>query len=249
MALLALETTSAHGSIALIGAAGEVLAVMELEAGSYSTTLFGAALGLAAGAGVELAAMEAFAVATGPGSFTGVRLGLTAVKGLAEVWKKPAIPVSTLAAVAASAEMDCPAIAALDASRGEVYFGIYPQGALAYCIASIAAENAGKLSSFTAGEIPSQHGKESLARAGDFVALRRKFGELPLLTPHTEVAGLFASEAGSSAVVSPALAPAVGRLGLELLRLGRVSDPLRLDANYIRRSDAEIISLPLLRRR
>lgn len=207
MWLMALETTSAHGSLALLED-GEVRAARDLEAGRYSTELFDAMAGLAREAGLELAEIGAWAAANGPGSFTGVRVGLTAVKGLIEVWRRPAVAVSTLAAVAEAAGAEAaPVLAALDAARGEVYFGLYPGGA------------------------------EGLESGAAFAARARRCGGL-VATPHEPVRALLPEMAVR--LVPRRLAPAVGRLGWA--RLGRAGsdDALRLEANYIRRSDAEI---------
>lgn len=120
---LAIETTSAHPSLALLRD-DAVTAQRTWEAQRTSTELFAALAGLLARAGIGTAAIGLIAVADGPGSFTGVRLGLTLAKGLIEVHGTPAAAVSTLHAIAATGIG--PALAALDAGRNEVYFGAYP---------------------------------------------------------------------------------------------------------------------------
>jgi len=119
---LGIETTSAQGSVALLRGDGvERWAALEPP---YSSGLFAAVEAVLKEAGIGLGDIELFAVADGPGSFTGVRIGLTAVKGWIEVLGKPAAGVSTLQAVAGGA----PGLAGLDAGRGEVYFGAYAGG-------------------------------------------------------------------------------------------------------------------------
>ena len=77
-------------------------------------------------AGVELGQIELFAVATGPGSFTGLRVGLTAVKGWAEVLGRPIAAVSVLEAVAVQAQGDAHLLAAvIDARGGQIFGGIF----------------------------------------------------------------------------------------------------------------------------
>jgi tRNA threonylcarbamoyladenosine biosynthesis protein TsaB len=81
---------------------------------------------------LTLSAVDAFAVISGPGSFTGLRVGLSAVKAMAEVMARPVIALSRLAIMASMAEVSCPGEsvmdvvhAVLDAGRGEFYHGIY----------------------------------------------------------------------------------------------------------------------------
>src|SRR5216110_2464124 len=69
--------------------------------------------------------IDAFAVASGPGSFTGLRVGLAAIKALAEVLAKPIAAVSLLEAVAMAGGVEGDVIAALDAGRKEIYAGEY----------------------------------------------------------------------------------------------------------------------------
>ena len=123
---LALETASAQGSWALLRD-GEVVTRAGLAPREHAATLIPALdRGLTA-QGIGLDAVGLLAVADGPGSFTGVRIGLTTVKALMEARKIPAVAVSTLAAVAAQSEAG-PVLAALDAGRGEVYWGEFPGG-------------------------------------------------------------------------------------------------------------------------
>lgn len=232
MRLLALETTTAQGSLAWWEDGG-VRAACDLQAGRYSVQLFAAMQALARQAGRELSSVDGFAVANGPGSFTGVRVGLTAVKGLVEVWRKPAVAISTLAAVAAAAaEMAGaePVIAALDAARGDVYFRLPAAG----------------------GENP----PEPLDRLESLVALCPRFPAWPevrLATPHPDLAAACSRRLGPQfarriIAVPSRLAPAVARLGAAWLAAGAAWEPdaaLRLDANYVRRSDAEIFAAPL----
>src|SRR5208283_161733 len=67
--------------------------------------------------------LAAFAAVSGPGSFTGLRVGLAAIKGLAEVLKKPIATVSVLEALALASGVTGRVFAALDAQRGEVFLG------------------------------------------------------------------------------------------------------------------------------
>src|SRR5438552_13930747 len=69
--------------------------------------------------------MDGFVVASGPGSFTGLRVGLAAIKGLGEVLQKPIAVVSLLEVLALSGHIERSVVAALDAGRGETYTGEY----------------------------------------------------------------------------------------------------------------------------
>ena len=123
MLTLAMDTAAAIGSIALADERG-IIAEARLEApGGFGQVLFREIEGLLARARVRLADIELYAAASGPGSFTGVRIGLAAIKGLAEVAGKPAVGVSNLDALAqfGGAGLRAPII---DARRGEVIRGV-----------------------------------------------------------------------------------------------------------------------------
>jgi tRNA threonylcarbamoyladenosine biosynthesis protein TsaB len=119
--LVAIDTCGPAGSVALgrvVGAEVEILNQIELEGRSYSSTLVAAVAELLAQAGTKLNLLHAIVCVRGPGSFTGVRVGLAAVKGLAEPAQLPVVAVSRLAVLAAKAGT---AAAALDAHRSEVF--------------------------------------------------------------------------------------------------------------------------------
>jgi tRNA threonylcarbamoyladenosine biosynthesis protein TsaB len=119
--VLGVDTCGPMGSVALARVeAGSVriLGQTELAGRSYSATL-GAAVGeLLTEGNVKLGDLAAIVVVNGPGSFTGVRVGLSAVKGLAEPAQTPVVAVSRLAVLAAKAGVSS---AALDAHRHEVF--------------------------------------------------------------------------------------------------------------------------------
>lgn len=119
--LLAIDTCGPSGSVALgrlTGDAVEILGQIELEGRSYSATLVAAVGELLAASGVELRKLAAIVAVNGPGSFTGVRVGLSAVKGLAEAARIPVVAVSRLEVLAAKAGLG---FSALDAHRHEVF--------------------------------------------------------------------------------------------------------------------------------
>ncbi len=129
--LLAIDTCGPSGSVALgrHGAAGtEVLDQTELAGRSYSATLVAAVANLLSRAGVPLRALYAIVAVSGPGSFTGVRVGLAAIKGLAEVSRIPVVAVSRLEVLAGKAGT---AAAALDAHRHEIFLRLGDPGSQA----------------------------------------------------------------------------------------------------------------------
>lgn len=210
---LALETTSNHGSLALLDDE-RLHTVVALEARAYAVSVFEAAASVLKQAQLQLDDIGLFAVADGPGSFTGVRIGLTAVKGWIEVLEKPAVAVSTLRAAAAAA-WDQPVLSVLDASRNEVFYGIYPHGA----------------------RQEGSDSEEGLESVDAFRARRAQAGSAwRVLTADAALAVQL--EGVEQAPME--LAPAVGRLGRAAWCAGQVGDGLRLDARYIRRPDAQV---------
>jgi tRNA threonylcarbamoyladenosine biosynthesis protein TsaB len=128
MRVLLIHTSGGEGSVALADTelAGAVVAQEMLPGRSSSERLVPAVKRLTEARGWTVGELGAIAVVHGPGSFTGVRVGLSAAKGLSEASGVPLIAVSRLALLAASAGADgAPAYAVLDAGRGEFYLGEY----------------------------------------------------------------------------------------------------------------------------
>ncbi|MFT3806828.1 tRNA (adenosine(37)-N6)-threonylcarbamoyltransferase complex dimerization subunit type 1 TsaB [Arenimonas sp.] len=127
MKLLAIDTSTEACSVAL-SANGEISERYEIAPRRHTELVLPWADELLADAGVAKAQLDAIAVARGPGAFTGVRLAVAIVQGMALALDLPVIPVSTLAALALRApESDngtC-ILAAIDARMGEVYLGAF----------------------------------------------------------------------------------------------------------------------------
>jgi tRNA threonylcarbamoyladenosine biosynthesis protein TsaB len=126
--LLAIDTCGPSGSVALGRLAGrdlEILGETELAGRTYSATLVSAVADLLSSAGVPLADLGGIVVTNGPGSFTGVRVGLSAVKGLAESAQIPVVPLSRLLVLARKTGLPC---AAIDAQRGELFLRMEATG-------------------------------------------------------------------------------------------------------------------------
>src|SRR5579864_2523649 len=204
MLLLATDTSGKHGSIALARAGShdaesvEVLEVVPLAGGTFSAQLVPQISSLLAKHGLTKEDIGVFVVASGPGSFTGLRVGLAAIKALAEVLQKPIVAISLLEAIALNSGAQGRVATALDAGRGEVYMAEYD-------VAGGKARLLGKR----------------------------------VVTPD---AGWAQLAGPSGCTVDPIDAGAIARIGWHKLRTGETVSPEQLDANYIRRSDAEIFA-------
>lgn len=122
--VLAIDTTTDFGSLALAGRDGVIEEVALEAVDGYGHIVFGHIDALLARHGVQLADITLFAAAAGPGTFTGIRVGLTAAKGFAAALGTQAAGVSNLQALALLGEGPRRA-AVLDARRGEVYAALY----------------------------------------------------------------------------------------------------------------------------
>src|SRR2546425_9072469 len=136
MLLLAADTSGKHGSIALARLPQqstshqnskqiEVIETVPLAGGTFSAQLVPQIAALLSKHGFKKEDIGAFAVVSGPGSFTGLRVGLAAIKALAEVLGKPIAAVSLLEAIAVSGRSQGKVMAVLDAGRGDIYAGEY----------------------------------------------------------------------------------------------------------------------------
>lgn len=127
MIVLAFETSTPTLSVALRDGARVVL--HERDDGAHSNDLFALCDAVLAEAGVARGALDQLACGAGPGSFTGLRVGLASAKGIAFALGRPLVTVSSLAALAldgaAAAPADAALVALADARRGEVFAGLY----------------------------------------------------------------------------------------------------------------------------
>ena len=128
MLILAMESTAKAASVALVRDGVLVAQSTQCSGLTHSRTLLPMAEDLLKNAGINLSDVDRFAVAHGPGSFTGVRIGVAAVKGLAWATEKPAVGVSTLEAMAwhgAAAGEGSLVCCAMDARRNQVYNALF----------------------------------------------------------------------------------------------------------------------------
>src|SRR5579863_1291740 len=130
MLFLVTDTSGRQGSVALVCAGEgadhvEFIGEAALAGGAFSAQLVPQIAALLSQHGFGKSDVDAFVVVSGPGSFTGLRVGLAAIKALAEILHKPIVPVSLLEVIALASRREGKVFAALDAGRGEVYAGTY----------------------------------------------------------------------------------------------------------------------------
>jgi tRNA threonylcarbamoyladenosine biosynthesis protein TsaB len=213
MFLLAIDTCGPTGSVALGRLAGrdlEILGQTELEGRNYSATLVAAMGELLAGAGIGLTNVGGIVAVNGPGSFTGVRIGLSAVKGLAEGAQIPVVAISRLEVL--SRKSGVPS-AALDAHRAEVFLRV---------------ERAG---------LPP---RELLAGARELAAIDPAPLRVAVCDEAAAALLASAWPGTQLVKCSAPVAADALRLGEARLVAGASVDLALLDGHYLRRSDAEI---------
>ncbi len=225
MLIVAIDTSGRKGSVALCrgdAASFEGVQLTPLEGGTYSARLMPTISSLLEQNGFDRKDVGGFVVVSGPGSFTGLRVGLATVKGLCEILRKPLATVSMLEAVAVTygAAGETVVTAVLDAGRGEVYVGEYR---------------------FGSGSASLQ--REYIVKMAEFATEASRIGG-ELLTPDAAVAEFLRTAGVGVRQVAPVQADGIGRIGLRKLLTGDVADAASVDVNYIRRSDAEIFSAP-----
>ncbi|MDP9264461.1 MAG: tRNA (adenosine(37)-N6)-threonylcarbamoyltransferase complex dimerization subunit type 1 TsaB [Acidobacteriota bacterium] len=219
MLILAIDTSWKQGSVALArgdGRSFELIEMAPVAGGTFSAQLIPEISALLAKHKIGKDEIEGFGAASGPGSFTGLRVGLAAVKALAEVLKKPVAAVSVLEALAVASGATGRVIAALDAGRAEAYVGEYELG-----------------------DGGATRVQESLVGQEELAALVAGYGKATAVTPDEVIAKLL----DARKVVRPQ-SDAIARLALRKIAAGETVAPEELDANYIRRSDAEIFAKP-----
>jgi tRNA threonylcarbamoyladenosine biosynthesis protein TsaB len=219
MLLLAADTSGKHGTIALArcgpGEGFNVIEVVPLEGGTFSAQLVPQIAALLTKHGFGKTDIGGFAVVSGPGSFTGVRVGLAAIKALAEVLEKPIAAVSLLEAVAVSSGSQGRVTAVLDAGRGEVYTGEYDVRGDDARLLQERLLTRTKLLEAAMGStvVTSDHSLDEAARGAGLLVEEIKL-------PRSDV---------------------VARLGWKKIHAGKIVSPEALEANYLR-SSSEIFS-------
>ena len=226
MLICAIDTSGRDGSLALAQGDASTLQVLysvPIAGGTYSAQLIPTLSQALSATGKQMSEIALFAVASGPGSFTGLRVALSTVKALAEVLGAKVIAISVLEAIASSSDAEGEIIAALDAQRNELFVGDY-------AIANDAMSP----------------GQESLVSAAEFLTAIAARSSKQVVTSDQSVISR-AQEAGIAVKLGPRPnAETYAKLGIRKFLAGEVTSIEDLDANYIRRSDAEIFSAPKL---
>ena len=209
MLLLAVDTSGRQGGVTLARGGSDRFEVIEsasIEGGTFSAELIPQIAQLLTNHSLTPQQLNGLVAVTGPGSFTGLRVGLTAVKGLAEVLSLPISTVTALEVLMAVFHNDTEGIAVIDAGRGEVYVRLMRDGSAEEILLSIVKA-------------------EDLAKSHN---ARVMTGDAKLASKFT-----------NAVVIEDRSSEIAARIGLKKLLAGDTVDVLALDANYIRKSEAE----------
>jgi tRNA threonylcarbamoyladenosine biosynthesis protein TsaB len=238
--ILAIETATRAGSVAL-ALGGEILSSVAGDAAaSHSNDLISSVEEVLGDAGVKLADVDLFAAAVGPGSFTGLRIGLATVKSFAVCTGKRCAGVSTLAAIAHAAGDSERTVSLLPAGRGEVFaqlFSVHAGG----------VQDLDSATHLTLKAILERYGEaRGLVWAGDGAHLQAealRAGARVNDIPFSELKPGPSSEAQTGWSIAPPvaqLAVSIAALALRAYGDGDTVGPDELRAVYVRASDAEI---------
>lgn len=224
MKILAADTSTATGSVALLQD-DQVLAEWSLHsAQTHNRRLLRTVDMVLEQAGCPLADVDGFAVTTGPGSFTGLRIGLSTIKTLAWSLQKPYVGIPSLDALAAAFNYTsvqvCPV---LDARKKQVYFALYRR------------DESG---------CPSRHGPYRVAAPAELI---RHIAEPTILCGDGWLLyrELLQSDLGALAIAAPApfhsiRAAFVGAIARQKILANEAEDPMAGIPLYVRPSEAEL---------
>ncbi len=223
MRLLCVDTSTLSCGVAVTDGEGLLSESLFTSGQTHSRHLLGMVEETLARTGLTVMDLDGFCVTKGPGSFTGLRIGMSVVKGLAEVAGKPVVGISTLAALAHGAVLaGMPILAMLDARKSEVYAALYhPDG------------NQGMVEQLS----PSALRPECLldGMQGDVLCIG---------TGAVTYAGLIADTLGAKAHFAQdynTIRPSVlAALAVAAFKRGEAMDAAALTPLYLRKSDAEI---------
>jgi tRNA threonylcarbamoyladenosine biosynthesis protein TsaB len=228
MIVLAIDTCEVRGSVAVLSDDRILQVVPHTSGEEYSSWLLPAVDLALQSAKSSLPEVDVFAVASGPGSFTGVRIGLTTVKAWSEVFDKPIVALSRLEVVAAQSQRKTPYVVSfIDAQRGQIFGALYrrsgsglslveqemvasPEVFLVWANKQVAASEAAWISP-DPDTVANQSAWQIRPAQGE------KIDQVPCI-----------------------LAPLIGKMAHWRALKGAVLDALSVDANYVRRSYVEV---------
>jgi tRNA threonylcarbamoyladenosine biosynthesis protein TsaB len=226
--LLALDTCDSRGSVAVLRDDEVLQAIPHEGTEDYSSWVLPTVEKSLKASGLSIRDIDIFAVASGPGSFTGVRMGLTTVKAWSEAYGRKIASVSRLEAIAAQAADGGQYVAAfVDAHRDQVFGGLY--------------RRQGPGLSLVEDEMVA-----APAEFLDWVKERSMNGRVRWISMDPEKMTAQegwrarAAEGESVEVSTSVVAPFIGRIGRQRALQGRLTDALGLHAQYLRRADAEV---------
>jgi tRNA threonylcarbamoyladenosine biosynthesis protein TsaB len=225
MLLLVVDTSGKNGSLALAAYAEktnacDMVECVPLAGGTFSADLVPRMAALLWKHGFDLKEVDGFAVVSGPGSFTGLRIGLAAIKALGEVTSKPIAAVSLLEALAVTSRVEGRIWAAIDAGRAECYVASYEvHGGRAKLMAE---------SLLTRSQL-------AVAAAGSTVVT---FDQV--VADWIRAQGPGVPKAHIKQISAPGMRD-IARMGGEKILAGETVTSEGLEANYIRRSDPEAL--------
>jgi tRNA threonylcarbamoyladenosine biosynthesis protein TsaB len=229
MRVLALDTTTAAGSVAIVDDDRVIVEEIGDPARSHAERLPGDILRALERSGITVDSVDLFAIAAGPGTFTGLRIGIATIQGFAFVNRKRVVPVSALTALAAAAGRDEPAAriigAWMDAHRHDVFSALY------------------KATDRTPFD-PERLIELESGSVGDPAETLRRW-ETAGHTPDVLVGdGAVVFAAGVPVHISTLghlpLAAAIGQIAVFRARAGDAVDPGAVQPLYIRRPDVEV---------
>jgi tRNA threonylcarbamoyladenosine biosynthesis protein TsaB len=221
MLILAIDTSHKNGSVCLARGDQNDFQLIEsvlVDGGTFSAQLVPVISKLLSTNDFSKGDVKGIAAAAGPGSFTGLRIGLSAVKGLAEVLSVPIAAVSVLEAIAASASnagANGVVLAAMDAGRSELYVGEY----------EVEGSNLSRVSEF-------------LCTQAEFAAILRNRNPKLVVTPENSIEEIAKADNAQFELVAHPGSEIIARLGVKKLATGQTVAIDELDANYVRRDES-----------
>jgi tRNA threonylcarbamoyladenosine biosynthesis protein TsaB len=219
MLLLVVDTSGRQGSVALAVCTKpntcDIIECVPLTGGAFSAELVPRIADLLSKHGLSSKHIDGFAVVSGPGSFTGLRIGLAAIKALAEILEKPIATVSLLEALALISGIEGKVLTASDAGRNQSYVGDY--------------------------EVRGSHAKLITESLLDQNELLEAAGDVAVVTSDKAVADAMRVKDVQIKEVAPPGIDIIARCGYEKIIAGKIVTPEALEANYIRRSDPEVL--------